>query len=287
MSWLLFTLLGINLWTFANIIDKNVVSKRVKSPLTALIIGNIPALFYGLAALSIAKVFSVEGFFLGLGWTFILLLYFKALSMDEASKIIALYSITPIFVSILAFIFLGEAFGPEKYIGIILIVLGAMLISMKKFGKFKFSKALPLMAFTAVVYAIMLIWMKATIDNQGFVPVFTGMEFGIFLGSLPLLLIAKYRKEVTTAKKKTFGILFISSMFGVSGLLSMILALSLGPASLISAIEQTQSLFVLFYVVILTHLKPHIISEDITRGPLMIKVVAIVMMVVGAIAISV
>jgi len=287
MSWLLFALLGINLWTFANIIDKNVVSKRVKNPLSALVIVNIPALFYGLAAFFIGNAFSIEGFFIGIGWAFVLLLYFKALSMDEASKIIALYSITPIFVSILAFAFLGEAFGPEKYIGIILIVIGAMLISMKKFGKLKFSKALPLMAFTSVVYAIVLIFMKTIIDNQGFVPVFTGMEFGIFLGSLPLLLIAKYRKEVTTAKKKTFGILFISSMFGVSGLLSMILALSLGPASLISAIEQTQSLFVLFYVVILTHLKPHIISEDITRGPLMIKVVAIVMMVVGAIAISV
>ena len=287
MSWLLFTLLGINLWTFANIIDKNVVSKRVKSPLTALIIGNIPALFYGLAALSITKVFSVEGFFLGLGWTFILLLYFKALSLEEASKIIALYSITPISVSILAFSFLGEAFGPEKYIGIILIVIGAMLISMKKFGKLKFSKALPLMAFTAVVYAIMLIMMKSTIDAQGFAPVFTGMEFGIFLGAFSLMAVKKYRSEVMAAKKKTFGILFISSTFGVSGLLCMILALSMGPAALISAIEQTQSLFVLFYVVILTHLKPHIIKEDITRGPLMIKIVAIVMMVVGAIAISV
>src|SRR3989344_1169655 len=110
-SWLLFALLGINLWTFANIIDKNVVSKRVKNPLSALVIVNIPALFYGLAAFFIANSFSIEGFFIGIGWAFILLLYYKALSLDEASKIIALYSMTPIVVSILAFVFLGEAFG--------------------------------------------------------------------------------------------------------------------------------------------------------------------------------
>ena len=286
MSWLLFALLGINLWTFANIIDKNVVSKRVKHPLSALVIVNIPALFYGLIAFFITKVFSVEGFFLGLGWTFILLLYYKALSLDEASKIIALYSMTPIFVSIFAFMFLGEAFGAEKYIGIILIVLGAMTISMKKLGKFTFSKALPIMLLTVVVYAIMLIWMKTAIDKNGFSPIFTGMEFGIFLGSLSLLIVGKYRKEVMAAKKKTFGILFISGIFGVSGLICMIMALSLGPASLISGIEQTQSLFVLFYVVILTHLKPHIIKEDITRGPLMIKIFAILMMIVGAVVVG-
>ena len=286
MSWLLFALLGINLWSIVNIIDKNVIENRVKHPLTALIIANIPALFYGIIALLLFNQFSTEGFFIGIGWAFILLLYYKALSLDEASKIVALYSMTPIVVSILAFVFLGEAFGPEKYIGIILIVLGAILISMKKLGKFTFSKALPIMLLTVVVYGIMIVLMKSVIDAQGFIPIFTGMEFGIFAGTFSLMTIGKYRKEVAKARKKTFLLLFFGSMFGVSGLLSIMIALSMGPASLISAIEQTQALFLLFYVIILTHLKPHIIKEDITKGSLAIKIAAILMMIVGAVIVS-
>ena len=151
MSWLLFALLAINLWAVGNIIDKNVISKRVRSPATAVIIGNLSALLYGIIAFVISGEFAIQGFFIGVLWSVILLLYYKALAMDEASRIVALYSMTPIFVSILAFFFLGEAFGAEKYIGIILIVLGAMLISMKKLGKFTLNKIFPVMLLTVII----------------------------------------------------------------------------------------------------------------------------------------
>ncbi len=109
MSWLLFTLLAINLWALSNIIDKNVVSKRVKNPVMVLGISSIAFIIFALIAFLFFRAsLSFVGIALGLLYTGILLLYYRAMQLEEASRVVALYSITPLLVAILAYSLLAK-----------------------------------------------------------------------------------------------------------------------------------------------------------------------------------
>ncbi len=281
MSWLLFTLLAVNLWVVSNIIDKNVVSKRIRSVIIPIIIGGFGNILYAaFAFLIFGATFSFEGFILGIIYVLVILLYYKALRLEEASRVIAFFGLVPIFVSVIAYFLLGEQFGSIKYIGILLVVFGAILISVKKRYRISISKALHVMLLMVIFYAVYSIAMKYSVDAGGFVSIFAGMQLGGFLCGFSLLF--PYRRELVKLKAKTISLVLISQLFGVAGLLSFIYAVSLGPITLISAIENIQPVFVLLYVTILTILKPHIIEEEISKGPLLLKAVAIIVIVIGA-----
>lgn len=57
--------------------------------------------------------------------------YFKALSNYNVSKVVPMVSVYPLVASIIAVIFLGEAFSFTKFLGIILIVLGIIILNIK------------------------------------------------------------------------------------------------------------------------------------------------------------
>lgn len=62
-----------------------------------------------------------------LSWLF----YFIALKYGFASKVVAIDRLSIIFVVVLAAIFLGESFGWKTALGALLMVAGAILISLK------------------------------------------------------------------------------------------------------------------------------------------------------------
>ena len=284
MSWVLFTLLAVNLWCISNIIDKHVISKRLKNPATPMIICGVGSLVYSTVLFLFFKAaFSLPLVGLGLLYTLALLLYYKALKIEEASQVIALYSMTPIFVAILAFILLGESFGIWKYIGIILIVIGAIIISIGKGSGLK-TKILPLMLLITILYASYNIALKHFTGDFGFLSVFAGTQFGLFLGAL--ILLARQRK-VEKFSRRTAGLVLLSQVAGVLGLMSFIYAVSIGPVSLVSALENTQPLFLLVYVTLITMFHSHIIKEDISRRPLFVKALAIIIMALGAYLVSI
>lgn len=62
-----------------------------------------------------------------LSWLF----YFFALKYGLASKVVAIDRLSIVFVIILAALFLGEAFGWKTVLGAVLMVSGAILITLK------------------------------------------------------------------------------------------------------------------------------------------------------------
>ena len=60
-------------------------------------------------------------------------LLFRALRLMEASRAIALSQTNPIFVAVLALLFLGERISPVQWASIGLVVAGASLISLRLF----------------------------------------------------------------------------------------------------------------------------------------------------------
>ncbi|HNV12953.1 MAG TPA: EamA family transporter [bacterium] len=68
-----------------------------------------------------------SGIFGALSWLF----YFFALKDGQATAVVAIDRLSMAFVFILALIFLGETFSIKGLIGVVLIVAGAILFSLK------------------------------------------------------------------------------------------------------------------------------------------------------------
>ena len=288
MSWILFTFLAINLWCISNILDKNVVSKRIKNPIMVVGISSVACIFFALMTFLFFRAsLSFIGFAFGLLYTGILLLYYRAMQLDEASRVVALYSITPLIVAIFAYIFLKESFGSEKYLGVVLLIIGAVMITLKKDTR---SKAIQ-STFIGVMAILLLLWstyevaLKYFVGIDSFISIFASMQLGLFLGGVAMLFW--YRNKLKLPDSKSIGIVLTSQVTGAGGLLSFIYAVSLGPVSLVSALGNTQSIFLLLYTTVLTIFRPHIIKEDISRGPLFLKALAIITMVIGAYLVSI
>jgi len=57
--------------------------------------------------------------------------YFKALTVEEVSRVIPLLQLTPVFVLILSSFFLRETLKPEDYVAFGLLVLGGILFAIR------------------------------------------------------------------------------------------------------------------------------------------------------------
>jgi len=69
----------------------------------------------------------LAGIFGALSWLF----YFFALKTGPATPVVAIDRLSLVFVFVLALLFLGEAFSAKALVGVLLMVAGAILISIK------------------------------------------------------------------------------------------------------------------------------------------------------------
>jgi transporter family protein len=115
--------------------------KNIDSTLATTIRSMVMAVFLIVASLSLKKFnnFSFESMILkdwiliilagvagALSWLF----YFFALKSGDATKVVAIDRMSLVFVAILAFMFLGESLKWQQLIGVILMVGGAILVSV-------------------------------------------------------------------------------------------------------------------------------------------------------------
>ena len=145
--WVLLSILAALCWAISATIDKFIFAKWIKQSFIpmillgffGLIISVIITVYHGLSSLSYFNIFLaiVAGIVYILSNGFFL----KALQVEEVSRIVPLAYLSSLIVLFYAVIFLGEVLTIYKYIGIFLLVLGAILISIKDFSKIRFSKA--------------------------------------------------------------------------------------------------------------------------------------------------
>lgn len=70
---------------------------------------------------------TLSGLATGASW----LCYYRALQLGPASKVAPVDKLSVIFVAIFAFIFLGERLSASNWLGVVLIVAGVILASIK------------------------------------------------------------------------------------------------------------------------------------------------------------
>lgn len=292
MLWVFLALIAAFFWAWANILDKVLRTKYLKDSIAltasfgiySIIFSFILFLFIGMPSIPFWN-FSAA-LIAGVIIIFIVILYIKALSIEETSRVIPLWHLSPLFTLILAVIFLNEILTMLRYTAFVFILLGGILISTRKIGSaFHISPAVYFMLLSSFLVAISDVLLKFAYSAEIFWQTFMVFYFGVSLGSLSLFFVPNVRKEFSESllshKKVFLIVLFLSVLTGFGGQILYNRAILLGPITLVSVFISFQSLFVLLIAIFLSFKFPLFIKESIDIKTIGIKLVAIALMGLG------
>jgi uncharacterized membrane protein len=288
-SWQFLALIATLMWAIINIVDKHIVSEKIKKLSVVMTFDAIGAVIAVLAIIVFSRV-EIPGFSLllllivsGVIWVPAVYFYYKALQIEEVSRVVPLFLLIPIFTAILAGMFLNEIFTVQIYAGILLVVAGAILISFKKTEKFRIGKGFHFILISTLILTIEGLLLKFALNQTDFISVFYWNRIGVIIGILPIFLI--YKKDFFSAVKeklKTGLIITGNNIVSETALIIFTLAIALGPLTLVTTIGATQPLFVLLMAVILSIFFPKILREELGKANIGIKLFALMLMIIGS-----
>jgi len=292
--WLYLVLLATAFWAVQNICDKILIEHYVKHSSTIVMAfglgGLLASVIFLLAGFSYS--FSFEGglmFFAGMLFPISSYTFYRAIRVEEASRVIPLIFLKPLFVLIIATFLFQEVFTFPTYVGIVAVVLGAMLISLKRDnGKIHETRALKFIMVSVIIWGIMDLLAKSAVPVLGVWPLMLHEFSGFFVGSLVLWFRPGMKEAFfrTFRRKIPFFLISFEMILMLAAISFYIMALSVGPVSLVSAANSVQALYVFFFAIIATLLIPKYFKEPLERKALGIKLFSILLIMLGVYLIS-
>ncbi len=293
MSWVLFSIIAAVVWAICNIIDKYLIDRWFTDPEPASLTFTIFAILSGIGALIVVGFPIIP--FMDIFWSvlagsfllFMVIFYFKALQTGEASRVMALFWAAPVFVAFFGAVFLGEIFLPLTYLGIFLMVAGAVAISYHG-GKFKFNKAFWWIMASGIVHGFQVIITKYLLNKYDFWTVVGYTRIGVLPLAIPVIiwLIPGYKKVVKKHGLKVVYTQVFNDSINLIAIIFNYAAMAIGTATLVNALSSLTPFFVLLFAAILSIWFPKIISEEIKGSTVILKIFAITMIIAGAILIT-
>ncbi len=283
MGWLVYALLAPLIFTVVNFIDKLILEKHVHNPASMSPYIAVMAFFSG------CVLFVVTGFptpplrdvaivvFTGILVAVGALLYYRALSMEETSKVIVLIQIQPVMVLVLSFLLLHETITAIQFVGFILILGAAITLSAKRgMGGIQFSKILWMLLIVNFVWSLSVVLFKFVANDDHFERFLPYESWGFALGGLLIYLFVRsvrdaFHESLRTIPKQALGIIAVNETIFLSAKLLTLAAVALGPTALVSVLGGTQVFFGIVAGWILTVLVPSIYREEIARPDLIRK----------------
>ncbi len=295
MTWIYIVIGAHFLNALVFIFDKYILSHtKLKPNLYAFYVG-----IFGLFAFVLAP-FGFEliplkqvliSFLAGGLFTYAILFFYKAVQMDEVSRITPVIGgAIPIFTLMLTYLILPERLTPGQLLAFILLVLGSVIIiwprkkELREYQvKNSLSKRVPIALFAALLFAGSFVLTKYLFNLQPFVNAFLWTRIGAFLAGVTLLpwVGATLFRGQGVPKKSTLGIVAISKLFSVSSFLLLNYAIFLGNVTLVNAMQGVQYFFLLILAIFLSNKFPKILKEQISREIVLKKIIAIILIMIG------
>ena len=158
---------------------------------------------------------------------------FSRLGLAEAS---AIFNISPVLITLGAFLFLREQIGPRRVIGILVSLLGALIIIRPGSGVFTIYAILPLGA--AIFYSTYSLATRFVgTDESPWTSLFYSAIFGALCYSIYIVF------HWNPMSNNALLLTIVIGLFGTAGHVCLIRALTLGEASLVAPFIYTNLLF--------------------------------------------
>ncbi len=290
-TWVFLSLIAAMLWALDNILDKHILTDRLKNAYSYNILTNLndvlPVILIPLfIPVYYDPVFSVIALLFGALTVISLVYYNKAMMREEASRVAAFEWTSPIFVAILSYAIFRETLSFLAYAGILLIVIGAFIISRKKQEKIIVSPVLGLIIIFSFLFAVGDVVSDFSLNYIDFWSFFFWASIGSVVSAILMLGFSKIRKgfvtDMQTMETKVFlMILAVSIIYYIAEIL-FYAALSLGPVSLVVAIIATQPMFTFIYALVLSFYKPEFLKEQNGKFNIITKFLGIIIIIFGA-----
>jgi uncharacterized membrane protein len=299
MNWFFIALIAPLLWSIVNHIDKYLLSKSHDSfsvnvlmlystgfsifVIPTILLFSKDQMFYSLAQVTT----QIVG---GILLTFSIYFYLLALKKEEASKVIPLSMLVPVFGYFLSFFFLHEILSTKQIIACLIIILGSLILSLeiteeKRGFKIK-HQVLLLMAFCALFQAIQeTLFKHVTLENSFIVSIFW-IHVGILIYGIVLVLFnRKLLKEFLISTRKNgrlmFGFSFLSELVNAIAYMVRDYSMLLAPIAIIMTLNGYQPVFVFVLGTFLTIFFPRFAKEKIKPIHLVHKFISIGIIILG------
>ncbi len=301
MYWLIYAFSGPVLWALSTHIDKYLVERYFKQGSVAVlmvftaIIGALALPFVwlfqpGVVALELESMVVISAS--GILYMSAIYFYLQALQTEEASTIAPFFQAAGVFGLILGHFVLGEQISNSQIIGVLLIIAGSVILSLRfgQGGSHVKKQLVILMLFCALAITLRsLIFKFFAIRDEFWTTTFWNF-FGQALFGVILMLAAENRKQFSEMIHANAGALLSvnisNELINLGGNLGARYTLLLAPLAVVQAISSTTSFFVLFFGVILSLFFPNLTREEISIGSLMQKIIATTLVVAGVLLIN-
>ena len=293
MNWASVAILSTATFAVVNTIDSHLLSKRMPGLRAFLLLVSIFHLFYGLLSFYLVPlpegigiwpvlVAVVSGIFRTIAVTIIL----YNLQKEEVSRVIPVVYTYPIFVAIMAVLFMGETLGYLQWLAIIIVVAGAVMVSVRQSpsgSTIWLGKPLLLLFGSSLLLAMADVTSKYALAYISFWNMFSLTAFcisGIFLlvSMRPRILSQLSSME---RRNSAIALLAFNETLAPVGIVLLFWALDRGLVSLVSTIASSRPVFVVIFALILSRILPGFMEWQPGKGMLALRLVAIAMIFCG------
>jgi len=298
--WLLFALSAPVLWAVSTHLDKYLVERYFKNTSVAVLL--IFTALIGVLLLPVIWWFRPDA--LSLPWPHALVVagagilylaglwfYLAALQTAEASVVAPMFQGSVLFAYVLGYLVLGETLTATQTVGGLLIIAGAVLLSVgpRAHVEFKARVVVLMLVCTFAIALSSLIFKVFAIRDEFWTTtlwMFVGeAAFGIALVAVPVYR-ATFVRLLRTSPAAVLSINAVNELINLAGGLGARYALLLAPISLVQAVGSTTTLFVFLFGVLITVFLPRLGSEDLSRGSLARKAFAAAVVTIGVILLN-
>ncbi len=283
-EWLILTLISVFAYAGVDILEKRLIITRFNNPFKIAI---FLAMFYPLHLVILSLIGGIDmniititiSFFTGIAMSFSYLLFMRSLILEELSRVSILGYIHPLFVAILAYLFLEESLTLLEYCGIVMIVISTVIISYK--GSLKISRALIPMLLFNIILAVKSVIAKYLLFSTDYWSYLFWFMLGLILSRSILLINKEHRSILSNIDKRLIMYGFTISILFLIANLAFYYAISLTFVSLVVTISTIEPLIILLIIYIIDKIRRDFINEDITNKILIHKVIASLLVIFG------
>ena len=268
--WLL-ALLAPICFSLSNLVNNHVLYKRLNDPVSYDVLTTWPTVPVVIAILLTTRVslaFNAwfVGSVVGFSFAFLVILYCFAMMREQGTNVVSIVYSSPLFVAILALVFLGEKLSVVNYAGILLLVASAFLVLYRRVDTK--NPALMLMLVYALISAAARVVTKSVLEGVDVWSYFLWFLVGGIVGSLvltavrwPNLATAIRRLDLTTSL-----LICTTTAFSTVGLVLLYIAFSLGSVTIASGLTAISPTVLFLYSEILVRLRPGAIPLEKIEG---------------------
>lgn len=297
MLWIIAALASAAIVSAVNIVDSHLLSKKMPGVsayllpvgLTHLLIAIVLLIVFPLPpdpGVMTILVACGAGLVNGAG----AVLMMNALRQGEVSRVIPVISSSPIFVALLSPI-LGETISFLGWLGIVLTVAGAILVSLQREGKGHktgLHKSFILLVLSCLMFAVSSIGYKYSMETISFWNMYS--INGICVALIFIIISARQatftQLRTLNNRNRTLGLTIINQCVVVAGIILSFVAIENGPVSLASAIMNIRPALVFVFALVISRFHPDILNEQPDKSTIWLKIIAIAVITGGVVIIS-